>query len=138
MSFTNRTAQALLNSLFGKTSNFGTLSSVPDLHLAASTTTPAEDGTNITEPSGNAYARVDVSAGQFNAATSADPSLIENNTTISFPQASGSWGTITHVVLFDALTSGNAVATAALTASKAIGSGDTLQFASGDLEFTLD
>lgn len=139
MSFTNRTSQAVLNSVFGNTSNFGALASAPDLHLAASTTAPAEDGTNFTEPGGGVgYARVDVANTDFNAATLADPSVVDNSGVIAFPQATGSWGTITHVGLFDALTAGNLVAFYALSSSKAIESGDTLQFAAGDLDLDLD
>jgi hypothetical protein len=58
MSFFNRTAQALLNSLFGKASNFGALGSAPTLHVGLSSTAPNEDGTGITEPAGGGYARV--------------------------------------------------------------------------------
>lgn len=138
MSLTQYAAAALLNSLFGKTSDFGALASAPDLFLAASTSTPAEDGTNITEPSGNNYSRLDVGGSDFDAATDADPSEIDNTGTLSFPTASGSWGTITHVVLFDASSGGNAIAVYALSASKAIGASDTLEFAAGDLSLTLD
>lgn len=137
-SLTNFACQAILNSLFGNTSNFGALASAPDLHLAASTTTPTEGGTNFTEPVGNAYARVDVGAADFNNATLADPSVIDNGNTISFPQASGSWGTITHVGLFDASTGGNLIVSYPLSASKDIGANDTLEFATGDLDLTLD
>ena len=138
MSLTNYGAQALLNSLFGKTSNFGALASAPDLFLAASTTTPAEDGTNITEPSGNNYSRLDVSGSDFDGATLADPSEIDNTGTLSFATASGSWGTITHIVAMDASSGGNAIVVYALSASKTIGASDTLEFAAGDLSLTLD
>lgn len=138
MSFANRTAQALLNSLFGKTSNLGALATVPTVHVALSTTAPAEDGTNVTEPVGAGYARVATAAGDWNAATLADPALLDNLNAINFPSPSGSWGTVTHFVLFDALTSGNVLASGALAASRTIQSGDTVSFPAGDLDVTLD
>ena len=46
--------------------------------------------------------------------------------------------TYSHVSLWDAATIGNALAKGALTASKAVNSGDTFTIASGDLTVTLD
>lgn len=138
MSFTNRTAQALLNTLFGKTSNFGALGTAPAIHVALSTTAPAEDGTNVTEQVGNGYARVVAAGGVWNNATLADPSLIDNSSAIDFPTPTGSWGTVTHFVLFDALTAGNVIASGILTASRAINTDDTVSFPIGDLDVTLD
>lgn len=141
MSFSNRTAQALLNSLFGKTSNFGALASAPTIYVGLSSTTPAEDGTNVTEPSAGGYARVATSASDWNAATDADPSVVDNAETIAFPAATANWlsgADITHFVLFDASTSGNVLAFGALDTAKAVLSGDTLSFAAGNLNASLD
>lgn len=138
MSFANRTAQALLNSLFGKTSNFGALASAPVIHVALSTTAPAEDGTGVTEPVGNGYARVATAAIDWNAATLADPSLVDNANVITFPEATGPWGTVTHAVLFDALTAGNVIGSGALGTSKSPTAGDTPSFAAGSLDISLD
>jgi hypothetical protein len=141
MSFTNYTAQALLNSLFGKTSNFGALASAPSIYVGLSSTTPAEDGTNVTEPSGGAYARVLVAAGNWNAATSADPSLIDNSAEIAFPTATADWvggSNLTYFVIFDASGAGNLLMAGALTVAKPVLNGDTAKFAIGDLDVTLD
>ena len=138
MSFSNRTAQALLNALFGKTSNFGALASAPTIYVALSTTAPAEDGTNVTEPTGNGYARVATVAGDWNTATLADPSVVTNANAITFPQASGAWGNCTHFVLFDAATNGNVLGSAALTTPKSPTNGDTPSFAAGALSCSLD
>ncbi len=137
MSFTNRTSAALLNSLFGNTSDFGALATAPTMHVALSTTAPNEDGTGITEPVGNGYARVATAPADWNSATSADPSVLSNANAITFPQSTGSWGTVTHFVLFDALSGGNAVITAALGASQTIGADTTASFAAGALQATL-
>lgn len=138
MSFGNRTAQALLNSLFGKTSNFGALASAPAIFAALSTTAPAEDGTNVSEPAGNGYARVATVGADWNAATLADPSVISNANPITFPTATGAWGTVTHVALYDALTAGNYLGSGTLLVSKAPTNGDTPSFAAGTLAVTLD
>ncbi len=141
MSFSNYTAQALLNSLFGKTSNFGTLATAPAIYIGLSSTTPAEDGTNVTEPTGGAYARELVVAGSWNTATLADPSLIDNSVAITFTQATADWLTqanLTHAVVYDAVTTGNYLGTGALSTPKPVLNGDTAQIAAGDLDVTLD
>ncbi len=141
MSFFNRTAKAMLNSLFGKTSDFGTLSSVPTLYVALSSTTPAEDGTNVTEPSAGSYARVSTAAGDWNGATLADPSLIDNANVITFPTATADWlaaANLTYFVVYDAATVGNAIMFGVLSVAKPVTNGDTASFAAGDLNVTLD
>lgn len=61
-----------------------------------------------------------------------------NSATIEWSAATGSWGTVTHVAIHDALTGGNQIAYAALSASKTIDTGDVLRIPSGDLDVTLD
>ncbi len=141
MSFSNYTAQAILNSMFGKTSNFGSFGSAPAIYVGLSSTTPAEDGTNVTEEGAGAYARQLVVAGSWNSATLADPSLIDNSVAITFPQATADWlsqANLTHAVLYDAVTTGNYLGTGALSTPKPVLNGDTAQIAAGDLNVTLD
>ena len=142
MSFANRTSRSLIGALFGKTTGvtgvLGALASAPTIHVALSTTAPAEDGTNVTEPVGNAYARVATAAGDWSDPTDADPSVVDNVTAVNFPTPTGAWGTVTHFVLFDALTGGNVIASGALTASRAIVADDVVSFPIGDLDLTLD
>jgi hypothetical protein len=57
---------------------------------------------------------------------------------MEFPAATASWGTVTHVGLYDASTSGNLLAYAALSVSKTIDSGDVLRIPSNDLDITRD
>jgi hypothetical protein len=137
MSFSNRTSQAILNSLFGKTSNFGTLSTRPTLHIALSTTAPAADGSNVTEPVGNNYARVATATSDWGTATLADPSTIANVNAVTFPQASGAWGTITHFAIYDASTSGNFIGHGTLPVPKAPTTNDTPAFGVGALVVSL-
>lgn len=62
----------------------------------------------------------------------------QNTAEIAFAQAgSGGWGTVTHIGLFDASTSGNLLFHGALTASKTVDENDTFKIAAGDLVITL-
>lgn len=73
MPFTAYSDDALLNSLFGKTSNFGALGSAPTFYVGVSSTTPNPNGTGVTEPSGSGYARVATTAASWNASANQDP-----------------------------------------------------------------
>lgn len=130
--FTDYLENEMLDHLFGSA-----FSAPTSVWMALSTSTPTDAGGNVTEPSGNGYARVEIgnSSTNWNAASSG---TVTNKTAITFPEASGSWGTVTHFVLYDASTAGNALIWGALTASKAIGTGDTASFAIGSLSISLD
>jgi len=141
MSFTNYLAQAVLNSIFGKTSALGALASAPTIWVGLSSTAPTEAGGNITEPSGGGYARVQTVAADWAAATSADPSVIANAETIDFGTASGNWLSLTplaYVFFASASSGGNVLAFGALAASKPVASGDPVYFDPGDLSVSLD
>jgi hypothetical protein len=127
--FSNYLEQKLLDHSFG-----GSAFTQPDVFMALFTTSPGEDGTGGTEVSGNAYARVEVTD-SFGAASGGSKA---NDEVITFPEATGNWGTITSFGLYDASTSGNLLAFANLTASKAINTDDTASFPIGDLAITLD
>ena len=129
-SFSDYWEDKILDHLFGKAGL-----TPPTIYLGLSTTDPADDGSSLAEQNGNAYARVQTSAGDWNAASGG---LLENASEINFPMAIGPWGTMTHFVLFDAATGGNILAYGALSPSKVIGSGDIAKFAAGDLVLNLD
>ena len=88
------------------------------------------DDNSGTELTGNNYARESIS---FGAAASGTAS---NNAAVEFNAATGSWGTVSHFGIFDALTSGNLLIHGALTASKVIETGDILKIAIGDMDIT--
>lgn len=104
--------------------------SSPTIYVGLSTTTPADDGTNITEPSNN-YARVAHSSWSAAAAGATD-----NTGAITFPTPSGSWGTITHSIIMDATTSGNMLFYGTVT-NQEPNDGDTVEFADGDLDVSM-
>jgi hypothetical protein len=114
---TNYSANKILQALCGKAS---TLSLGQTAYVGLSTTAPTAVGGNVTEPSGNGYARVML--GYYNqnyTQKMGNPTngAIENEEIIYYPEATGSWGTITHFCIFDAQTGGNLLAYGALTTS---------------------
>jgi len=100
------------------------------LYLGLFTAAPGEGGGG-TEVSGNGYARKAVTM-----TTSGNAST--NSAAVEFAVATGSWGTITYVAVFDALTTGNMLAYGELTVAKTIGSGDVFRIPAGDLDITLE
>ena len=126
MSFTNFLETEILDHVFA-----GAAYTAPSQHyLGLFTAAPGEAGGG-TELSGSAYVRKAVDFSTSGATTS-------NDAAIEFPTATGSWGTVTHVGVFDAASSGNLMAYATLSSSKAIATGDVFRVPSGDLDITLN
>jgi hypothetical protein len=128
MSFSNYLETKVLNHVFG-----GTAYTAPGtLYLGLHTSNPAEDnsGTEVST-SGTAYARQTVAF-----TTSGDTT--SNTAAVEYPTATASYGTVSHVGVYDAPTAGNLLAYGALTISKAISTGDVLRIPAGDLDITLD
>jgi hypothetical protein len=101
-------------------------------YLALFTSNPDEDasGTEVSTV-GTAYAREAVTfTVSGNTAT--------NSGAVEYSTATATFGTVTHVAVFDASTAGNMIAYAALSTSKAIDTGDILRIPAGDLDITLD
>lgn len=101
-------------------------------YVALYTAAPSDSGGG-TEVSGNGYARQAVT---FDAA-SIPGGTTSNTGAVTFTAAGGSWGSISHIGLHDALTSGNLLWHGAMTAAKTIADGDTLEFAIGNIDLTL-
>jgi hypothetical protein len=127
MSFSNTFETHVLTYVFTATS----VTRPTAWYLALFTSNPADDasGTEVST-SGTAYARQ-------SAAFTVSGDTASNNAAIEFPTATASFGTVSHVAVFDAATSGNLIAYAALTSSKAIDTGDVFRVPSGDLDITL-
>lgn len=99
-------------------------------YIALYTAAPSDAGGG-TEVSGGSYVR--------KAATfSVTGDTASNTAAIEFDVATASWGTITHAAIYDAVSGGNMIAHAALTAGKTIDSGDVLRFPANDLDVTID
>jgi len=104
-------------------------------HIGLFTTNPADDGTGATEVSGGSYARQAFAQSGTNWGNSSAgaPSTIENLVAVTFPTASGSWGTVVGWGYFTALNAGTCLFFAELDTPKAIGLNDTAEFAVGSL-----
>ena len=127
MSFTNYLETEILDHVFA-----GAAYTAPStLYIGLFTAISDGEAGSVTEVSGDAYARQTMAF-----TTSGDTT--SNNAAVEFPTAGASWGTITHVGIFDASTSGNLMVYATLTASKAITTGDVFRVPSGDLDITLN
>lgn len=99
------------------------------LYLALYTVAPTDAGGG-TEVSGGSYVRQ-------SCAFTVSGNLATNTSAVEWPTATGSWGTVVAVGVFDASTSGNLMAYGDLTASKTISTGDVFRIPAGDLDITL-
>jgi len=110
------------------------------LYLALCTADPTDAGTgaamNEVADAGS-YARVNITTATWSAASGGDKT---NEAVITFPAATGAWGTVTHWAILDSTThgAGNIVWHGALTAPKVVASGDTPRFPIGDATLSVD
>ena len=110
----------------------GTATRPTNWYVALFTAAPNDTGGG-TEVSAGGYARQSVA---FSAAAS--PGGTTSNTgEVSYTASGGDYGTVTHMGIFDASSSGNLLWHGALTASKAVADGDTLTFAVGNIDLTM-
>ena len=128
MSFSNFLETEILDHVFGAAA----YTAPGTMYLALFTSNPDEDasGTEVST-SGTAYARQSV-------AFTVSGNTASNTGAVEYPTATDDFGTVTHVGVMDALTSGNLMAYAALTSSKTIATGDVFRVPAGDLDITLD
>lgn len=120
--------RALLRQLFRNTTGPQPTNVYVSLHTAD----PTDAGTGA-EVSGGSYARVAVSTGTSGTGVGSgwtDPGAsgtisTANNAAVTFPTPSANWGTITHIGLWDALTTGNMLGSSALSTSRIINNGDS-------------
>lgn len=141
MSLGKRVCRELLNHLFGKTPDTTPAGVV---YMSLHTGDPGEDGQAGNEATGTGYARVSRAATDWDVATDADPSVLDNATEIAFPQAGGDWSAgadFTHVGIWthaSNATEAEYVGACALTTAKPVLNGDTLSIAAGSLTISLD
>lgn len=127
--FSNYLANKMLDHQFKNTA----YTPATNLYVGLSTANPGDSGSGLAEPSGSAYARVNKNTW--------DPAAVgatENTGAITFPTATGSWGTCTHSFIADASTSGNILFYGALGSSQAVVNGNIVEYDDGALDLTLD
>lgn len=127
-SFSNYLEDELLDHVVGKTAYV-----MPTAYVALCTADPTDTGTGASMsevPNAGAYARVSTAGADWNASASGS---ISNVNDVTFPEASASWGTVTHFAIVDSGTygAGNLLAHGTLGTSKTVNSGDTAKFAGG-------
>jgi hypothetical protein len=107
----------------------GAYTAPTNVFLSLWTSDPTDAGSG-TELSGSAYVRQDINFGASSSGVATSSGVV------TFPTATGSWSTVTHIGIHDAASSGNLLFHGALTASKAIASGDVFQVANGAITIT--
>lgn len=110
------------------------LTTTPITPYVALFTTAPTDSTSGTEVSGGSYARVS-GASKFGTPSAGS---VTNNATITFPTASGAWGTVVAFAIMSASSGGSILMWGALGTSRAVISGDTPSFAASTLTLTED
>jgi len=100
--------------------------------VALYTSAPSDAGGG-TELSGSGYARETVA---FAAATSG-AGTTSNSGAVVFTADGGDWGSVTHMGIHDASSSGNLLWHGALAAAKTVLDGDSLEFAVGNIDLTV-
>jgi len=88
------------------------------------------DSSAGTELSGNGYTRKQVTF-------TVSGNVASNNAVITFPTATGAWGTVASAAVFDASSGGNLICYNNLSNSKDIQSSDILQIAQSQFTVTL-
>lgn len=121
----------LENALINATLRNTSYTSPTTVYVGLYTSDPGEGNTG-TEVSGGSYARTSVTFGAPSNGVST------NSASVTFPTATGTWGTVTHIGILDASTSGNLLYYTPLDASKAIASGDVFTISTGNLSVTLE
>jgi len=101
-------------------------------YVALYTAAPSDSGGG-TEVSGNGYTRQALTVGT----ASGTGGTTSNTGNITFTASGGDWGTITHIGIHDASSAGNLLWHGAMSASKTIADGDTLQFNTGNIDLTI-
>jgi hypothetical protein len=124
--FSNYLENALINAVLRNT----TYTSPATVYVSLYTSDPT-DADSGTEVSGGSYARTAVTMG------APSDGVTTNSADVTFPTCTVSWGTVTHIGIHDASTSGNLLFHTPLDTSKTIDSGDIFKITSGNLSVTL-
>jgi hypothetical protein len=120
----------LENALINATLRNTTYTSPAVVYVGLFTTDPTDANVG-TEVTGGSYAR---EAASFGAPSNGSSTT---DADITFPTATGNWGTVTHFGIYDAATTGNLLYHGVLNNSKTIQTGDILKIEAANLTVTL-
>jgi hypothetical protein len=101
------------------------------VYVGLYTSDPGDDNSG-TEVTGGSYAR------QILNVTTATGGIVTSSADVTFPQATAQWGTISHIGLLDAVSSGNLLMHTPLTTPRLVDTGDVIKISTGDLTASLD
>ena len=124
--FSNFLENAIINATLRAT----TYTSPATVYVSLYTSDPT-DADSGTEVSGGSYARTAVTFG------APSNGVTTNSADVTFPTATGSWGTVSHIGIHDASSTGNLLFHTALDTSKTIDTGDIFKITTGNLSVTL-
>ena len=111
--------------------NSQTSSAPSTVYVSLHTGSPVDDDSGANEVSGGGYARQSAAFGTISNGS------VSTNATITYPVATGNYGTVSHIGIYDASSSGNLLFHGAVTTSKTIETGDQFQISSGNLTVTM-
>lgn len=121
----------LENKILEHTLGIATYTPESTVYLALFTSDPTDAGTG-TEVSTGGYTRQSISFGTVGSGS------VSSNADITFGPATASYGTVSHIGVYDAASSGNLLYHGALSSSKTVDTNDSFVVESGDLTITLD
>jgi hypothetical protein len=127
MSVANYAENKLLDAVFNNTSFAVTMP-----YIALHTADPGENGTTSEVTGTGGTVRI---AASFAAASSGS---MVSDADITFAAATSSLGTVTHISIWDAVSSGNCLWSGALTSSQSVPIGVAFRIPSGSLTVSLD
>ena len=119
-----------LNLIAGNAMHSNSVAPIPaNYYVALSTTTPAEDGTGLTEVTGGAYAR-----SAFGSGSAPGDGLVTNLNDVEFQEATANWGTVKAFGIYDSVVGGNLLAFDVLQDEQVIVTGNQVRFKPGALK----
>jgi len=101
------------------------------VYLALSSADPTDDASGFSEPVGGGYSRQVIAFGSASARS------IAQSATISFGQATASWGTVTHWTIMNASTGGTALAHGRLDSASYVAVGEVPRLGIGEAQISV-
>ena len=102
-------------------------------YLGLSSTAAYLDGSGVTEPGGGiGYARVELTS-----LSTPINGAVTNSSAIDFAESTAEWGTMTHFVIYDALSEGNLLMYGELSASRKVEADTIMTIKLGSLNLSV-
>lgn len=122
-----------LNLVAGNVFRSKTTPAIPaNYYIGLSKTAPNMSGSGVSEPSGGGYSRV-----KLTGLSAPSNGTVTNSNAIDFNESTASWGTVTHFVVFDALTGGNLLMYGQLTTSRSVEPSTIMTIKAGALTLSV-